>query len=126
MWTLIREQFLKAIVAAVISTLIIVFLWVWGGAYERLKTEVAKLVFSKMEFKVEKSEKIIQVVNFSCKVDDGEQLVSASCVGFDAGDNQQVAVGPFFNQDRSFMCNSYGPVPMKVQATAICFKVAGQ
>jgi hypothetical protein len=118
----IREQLLAAVIGGIVSIILFAIAWVWGGIYERLRVKIADWVVSQISFTVEKSDLTQQEVTFACQP--GEQLVSASCVGDNGG--PQTAVGPVFRPDRSFSCYRFGNIPMKVQATAICYKIKGR
>ena len=120
----IGEQFTSQLVAAIIGGVVALLLagvtWVWTGLSDKLKYQTAAIIAEQFQFKVHKSdlrEQDLGPSGYSCP--EGEQLVSASCVG-DNG-SPQVAVGPVYSADgKSFQCMRYGGVPMKVQGIAIC------
>ena len=114
------KQFSTAVFGGIISLAGLSLLWFYSTISDDITYRVASTVIGRLDFQVFQSTAKDNRVEFDCPKD--YQLVSANCIG-NGIDNAQVAVGPIYNQNRSFACNKYGSPSMLVQAFAICFRV---
>ena len=123
MGKIFREQIVSAMIGGVITILLAIAAWMWGGIYNKIENSVATSVFEQFDYKSLHSEEKIQHVTFSCP--NNMKLTAASCIEHDSKGYLQTAITTIEN-DGSVSCNRYGGDPnAKVMATAICLGIRG-
>jgi hypothetical protein len=105
----IGTSLIAAIAGGVVTIILFMGGWFGSAFLDKLRFQITDTVVKQLDFLVVHSDCVMQNVAVNCPED--TVLVSGSCLGHDAGGNDQVAIGPIFdnNDIRGFAVNGMVP-----------------